>query len=522
MERYKYQVGLFMVFFCMHMFGQGKYEESFLVKRDVHLKVDAAYTNIVLETWTKNKVSVEGIIEGSGLSTNEIERLYKDWDIEAIGNSSAIEIVANSNSNGAEVGENQELSFIEPLVESIVGPMIKNLANSPLSDDFTSNMSHLNFDYEAYKKDPKGYMKEWEMEVEKAYEKKEGKHVIKQKVKVTNENEKAKRSLLFGFPNSPFPVDLDDLNFDDKEYKENKSAYVSKLNKKHKSRVTTKEVDLWLEEIALWEKDFEEKMEQWGEKLEESMEDWGENFERKMEEWGAKLERWADNFAEDFEENEKNQKKYVHVEKFENASLKKTPRTLYIKVPENAVLNIALLYGNLKAENLENKANISLKYGSLKAGSIANSSTRITAAYSSINVRNWVAGSLELKYAKNNYIDNAKTLNLVSSGSDVSIQKLSGDAIINGSFGDLSIEQIDSNFENLDIVLENTDARVKLPKGSYNLYYNGNKSKLKYPKMEDVSEISNGSTKIIKGYKGTSSSKKNIHISAKYSDVLLE
>lgn len=525
--RYKKLLLIALVVLCTKMFAQDKIDESFLVKENVIIELDATYTNVIFETWNKKKVSVVGIIEDENISKEERNRLEKEWLVEANGNGSLIQIKSKSKGHehpiSISIDIEDELSFIQPMIENIVEPIIQNLSDSPLSEDFTNNMSSLDFNYEAYKKDPKEYMQKWEKEVEKAYNKKGEKQSLKKKVIIKNGASSHKNTNMLGFPKSPFPVTLNNFDFDDEDYKEDKRAYLSKLNKKYKSNVTTKEVDKWLDEVKVWENNFEEKWEKWGEKVESSMEEWGENFGDKMEQWGEKVEKWAEKFADDFEKNEQNNHhKIIRMEKSNFNFSKKSPRTLLVKVPEEAQLILKIKYGNLDLKDLKNKSNVELKYASMKADNVSDEDSFIKADYSSVNVKNWNLGSLELKYAKNNYIENVGILNLVSSASDVVLEKISGDAIINGSFGDLEIHHIAKNFENLDIVLENTDAKLTLPKSDYSLYYNGNRSKLNYPSTEKFTEVKNGSSLIVKGNKGKSKSDKSIHITAKYSDVLLQ
>ena len=524
-QRYKKLVLIAFVVICTKLFSQEKYQESFLVKEDVLIQLDAKYTNVIVETWNKNNVSITGEITNKNLSKEEKERLQKEWNITANGNSSAIQINSNSDRikehESIDIDIEDEISFIEPMIENIVEPIIENLAQSPLSEDFSENMSDLNFDYEAYKKNPEGYMKEWEKLVEQIVDKEKGKHVQK-KIKIKHKSKNKNGHAMFGFPKSPFPGGLSNFNFDDNAYKADKNVYLAKLNKKHKSNVTTKEVDTWLEEVKKWEKKFEDKWEQWGEKFGASMEEWGENFGSKMEEWGRKVENWAEKFAVDYEKNEHNNRKFVRIEKHHFDRTKKSPRTLIIKVPEKSQLSLVIKYGNLSVENLVNNSNVTLKYGSMNADKVYGSDVLVKADYSSVLVRNWKSGSLDLKYSKDNLIENAGILNLVSSASDITLENLYGDAIINGSFGDLKISEIAKDFENLDIVLENTDAELSLPKSSYSLYFNGNKSKLKYPNSKKFSETKNGASVIVKGKEGSGKSTKNIHITAKYSDVVLE
>ena len=45
-------------------YSQKKYVESFNVSDNVEISVNTSFTNVVFETWNKNKVEVEAFIEG--------------------------------------------------------------------------------------------------------------------------------------------------------------------------------------------------------------------------------------------------------------------------------------------------------------------------------------------------------------------------------------------------------------------------------------------------------------------------
>jgi len=98
---------------------------------------------------------------------------------------------------------------------------------------------------------------------------------------------------------------------------------------------------------------------------------------------------------------------------------------------------------------------------------------------------------------------------LTSNSSNININTLKNNALIDGSFGDLNIKNIDDSFSSLNIILENSDAVIKLPKTNYNLLFKGNRSKFNNERTNK---------KVIKNYPEGGSSDKTIMVNAKYSD----
>ena len=98
--------------------------------------------------------------------------------------------------------------------------------------------------------------------------------------------------------------------------------------------------------------------------------------------------------------------------------------------------------------------------------------------------------------------------------SNIDIKTLDGNSIIDGSFGDLYIRNIAENFNNLNIVIENSDALLKLPNAiNYNLYFKGNHSKFNNERTN---------SKTIKHDPNNGKTNKTIIINAKYSNVVAE
>lgn len=323
--------------------------------------------------------------------------------------------------------------------------------------------------------------------------------------------------MLENMPMTPLPDDfmkeMGGIKFDFKQYQENSEEYMKAWEEKMEEK---------------FGKDFEVKMEAWAEKyekdaekMEKEMEAWGEkfgkDFEIKMEAWGEnfgkQMEAWGEDFAKQWEEGQSAK------------GFKSKPgvkRTIIIRMPKDATLDLNVRHGELKlAESVQNlKAN--LNYTKLTANSIDGAKTSIIAAYAPVTVSNWVKGELQLNFVDDCKIDKIGIIHLNANSSDVVINKINEKAFINGSFGMLQLKEIGAGFTAIDLVLENSEANVKLPNGAFDFFYSGSKSKLKYPSSLQVTETKSRDKELIKGFSSAKNSPKTITINARFSDVVFQ
>ena len=78
--------------------AQENYKESFKVGDDVVISVNASHTDVVFETWNKNKVEVEAFVEGEDLTKEEKRKIFENWNLDVIGNSKKIVVTSNKGS----------------------------------------------------------------------------------------------------------------------------------------------------------------------------------------------------------------------------------------------------------------------------------------------------------------------------------------------------------------------------------------------------------------------------------------
>ncbi|MGE5943344.1 MAG: hypothetical protein ACM31G_03290 [Flavobacteriales bacterium] len=452
-----------------------KLSQSIKVDKDVILNLNTSNCNIEFDTWNKNVVEIEAYIEGEKLSKEELEKALKAWGVSVDATSKEISITTKGNApaawsqsmHGNNVDVNvildelkYNLAYLPELPEMPVMPAIPEMPPLP---ELPEGINNMQFDYEAYKKDGEKYIEKWS----KKFESKFG----------------------------------DDY---------------------------AKKMETWGEKFG----------EEWGEKYGKQMEAWGERFAAQMEANAARMEANAARMEQREEqkkqvmilreESEKEREKIaderekladerrVVVEKIiNNGSNSNVKKTIKIKIPKDAKIKVDVKHGELKfVSNVDNlRANLS--YTKFIANSINGSKTSINASYSPVNVAYWNVGELNLNFVKTAELKNVKRLVLTSNSSNVKIENVIDNAIIDGSIGDLKILKVDDAFTNLNITLQNSDAVITLPKVDYNLQYKGTRSRLKHPKKTSSDTVSTYST-------NNSNTNKTIVVNAKYSNVVMQ
>jgi len=543
------RIAIVLLLFCVSLVSaQSTYKESFNVGDDAVVSVNTSHTNVVFETWNKDVVQVEAFIDDESLSAKEKAEVFKNWDLEVLGNSKKIVIKSNDGSlwGGFEsMGSLKALDRLESLEDLDMSGLdaLKELKNMPIFEQ----LSNMDWDVAVPEVPELDKLPAWPFNGSRPN--------IKSGDEYNYYTEKNGKS----------------YTFDRGEYKKNKQAYVDKLNRKYNSSVKVQQVDSWLDEVDEWAANIEEVMEEWGEnfgkqfeqqfgpEFELKMEKWGEEFGKDMEKWGEEfgekfgeeMEKWGEEFgkdmekwAEQFEENAEkwaeqfddedgnvrtkvittpHGNKTVIINGDSNNGLfnttKKAKKTIIIKMPKGTRTDINVRHGEVKMADAHN-LKATLNYAKLSANSIDGGETLINAAYAPVYVNNWQDGVLDLSYVDDCKLNNVKKINLLANSSNVNINSLTKEAFLSGSFGSLFVNSISDNFESIDIVLENTDATLSLPKTGFNLHYNGKKSRFETPTALNITtDTQSNSRTLIKGYFQTKNTGKSLTINASYSNV---
>ena len=494
-----------------------KTSQSIKVSKDVVVELNTSYVEIEIDTWNKDVVEVEAYIEGQKLSEDELKQALDVWNLNVIGSYDKVII---SSEGGRSVGllnigdyttvlQNLEFNLADlpemptmpelPIMSGM--PQLPAMPIMPELPELPKGVTTIDFDYDRYQEEGETYLTEWS----KKYEKKGGKEFQKRM------EEWARK-------------------FADSGYQEK----MEKWGKEYGKRFDGK----WAKDMEKWGEDLGEKF---GEDWSKKMEDWGERFSKEMEskakviEYRAEaMEKRVEALAERKEERndmllEKREERRQALEEreallqnrkesrlssyLESNGNTKVRKVIKIKIPKKAKLKMNVRHGELKIVSALHNAKGDISHSFLVAEHINGSETSINVSYSPVVINTWDVGTLNLNFVDKAQIKTAKNLVLNSKSSNINIENLTDTGIIDGSFGDLTISNLPESFKNLNLVLENSDALINLPKNiDYTLYFKGNRSKYNNKVTTQ---------KTIRNYPEGQSSNRNIMVNAKFSNVII-
>jgi len=518
---------LILLFFCFTIPVTAqqkltKLSEKIDVTKDVNIDLNTSYVQIEIDTWNKNTLEIEAYIEGEKLSKEELQEALKAWDLKVEGSGDYVKI----SSEGSPTSWN-------------------NL------HELNLNLEDLNLDLESLK-----HLENLHIEFAEMPEMPEMPELPEMPEIARLKTEKMPK-----MPKLPkLPKGVKNVSFDTEAYEKDGEAYLNKWSEEFEEKNQEK-MKAWGREMAKVDfSSYEKEMEKWGERFGkeygEKMEAWGKEFELRFDDkWSEKMEAWEEKYGKEMEEHahiieqrveareksreksrearleamekrlevraEAREKRLEAHEKHRSANHSRSlhlksnnvKRTIKIKMPKKAKLKMNVRHGELKMSSVINNLKADISHGILVANHIDGSETSINVSYSPIDITTWSLGELNIKYVEDAHIQTVGSLVLNSISSDIVLSNLVNNAIIDGSFGDLTIANIADSFSNLNIILENSEALLALPKNDYSFYFKGNRSKLN-------NVMTNKKT--IENYPSGKNSVKSIVLNAKYSDIILK
>ena len=483
------------------------------VTKDVEIDFNTSYVHIEIDTWNKNTVEVEAYIEGEKLSKEELQQALKAWNLKVEGSGSNVSITSDGSHGSWSLFETthsgleslEALEALEILGDLDLGDLpdmpempelpempeiarleVPEAPEMPELPELPDGITNVSFDSQAYKKEGEAYLERWS----KDYPAKN-----REKMKAWG-REMAK-------------VDFS-------SYEKRMEAWGERFGKQFGEEYG-KKMEAWGEEFGKrFDGEWSKKMEAWGERYGKQMEERAKVMEKRMASREKAMEKRQEKMAKSLEKRQKaHEKRREHLlDRFEshNSDVK---RTIKIRMPKGAKLNMNVRHGELKMASVIYNLKANISHAILLANHIDGSDTSISVSYSPVQISTWSDGELNLKYVEDAHLNSVASLRLNSNSSDMYIDNLTGTAIIDGSFGDLSISRISDAFTNLNIILENSEAVIKLPSNTvdYSMYFKGNRSRLN-------DELTTQQT--INNYPNSKTSGKTIVINAKFSDVALK
>ena len=314
-----------------------------------------------------------------------------------------------------------------------------------------------------------------------------------------------------------FHQSMSGIKFDYEAFQKDGDKYIEKFEKEMEGRFGKdfeKSMEAWaknFEKDSEKMKDFEMKMEAWGESFGKDMEAWGESF-------GKSMEAWASNFEKQMENGNFEDRKVKALKNRDGAAMK----SLKLMVPKQAKLQLNVRHGDVKLSGTTQNLNADFSHSKFSANRIAGKDTRVNVAYSPVNIKDWDYGVLNASYVKNFNIDKARSIKLSCKSSDVTIKEIGETGILAGSFGELNILKLNPDFKTLEISLENSDLKLKLPGSAYDFVYRGSQSKVKVPSGLSLKTTKSYDKEILNGYHKAQGQERSININANFSEVVLD
>ncbi|TCK68794.1 hypothetical protein DFQ05_0304 [Winogradskyella wandonensis] len=481
-----------------------KTSQTAKVNKDVVVELNTNYVEIEIDTWNKDEVKIEAYLESDVLSQEDLKKALKTWNLNFDATLDKVYISSEGGRGAGLFPRNsyddilQELEFsLADLPEIPEIKVLPNMANFPdlpeLPEmpefpelpELPEGVKTIQFDYDRYQKEGEKYLSKWS----KRYEKEGGKELQKR-------------------------MEAWAKKFAESGYEEKMAKWGEEYGKRFEGQ-WAKDMEKWGEEFG---ESFGKDMEKWGEDLGKKMEAWGERFGKQMEQRAKALEKRAEAMEKRAEQTAKrkeamqDRKASIFAQSYNSDRNSKVKRVIKITMPKKAKLKLNVRHGELKIASAVHNARGDVSHTFFVAENIDGSDTSINVSYSPVAINSWNVGSLNLNFVKNAEIKRANNLMLTSKSSNIVIKNLTDTGIINGSFGDLTISNLAETFNNLNLVLENSDAFVEIPESvNYSLFFNGNRSKYNNEPTKQ---------KTVKRYDGKPTSK-TIVVNAKYSSVTM-
>ncbi len=242
---------------------------------------------------------------------------------------------------------------------------------------------------------------------------------------------------------------------------------------------------------------------------------WRGDFSREMEAWASQFINQMANV------NGGNITLYSSV-KTRNTKDITSNRVIKIKMPKGATVGMNVRHGKVQLAPRAINVKASLSHTQLIADVVDGKQTDIRVSYSPVIVNEWNNGRLVVNYVKNCRIENANNIQINADSSNIFIDELLSNGAIAGSFGNITIANIKNSFSALDLILENCDLKIEIPKTAFNFTYSGARSRIKLPTTMQAKSRRSLGGEFINGYHTTRNTDKAIVINAKYSDVILQ
>lgn len=418
---YKHIITFIAISFLGTAFAQKfdkKFTENFKTNKDVEVAINASNTDINVTTWAKNEVQIDAFIEIEGITKEEAEKYFKDWEFEALGNSKKVKITSKGNGafnfkNDFVFFDGMDFDFKMPDIDfSNIEAII--LPDMNFDFDFDFNFEDIiDFDENIGKNGQYDFI--WNDGDDKV--------VIKSK-KDWEAFKKTKRY---------------------KELKEKMSLTKEKMRKK-----------------------FSISKEEMKQKIQQAKKEYNRIDREEIKKELAKAKELLKELNFNVHSNSNSDDVII------NGKNIKIKKRLEIKVPKGATFDLNTRHCKVKLPNTVAFGNI--KYGSFDANSLIDS--KLTVDYSKVNINDLNACTLFLNNVTDAKIASVTNTNLSNNSSGVHIIKINENVTLSDKLGELTIDSFNPNFGEFILNLSQSDATIILGRVPSKFKYNVNRVKL--------------------------------------------
>ena len=394
------------------------FSESFKTKKDVEVAINAANADITVTTWNKNEVQINAYIEVEGVSKEEAEKYFKNWNFEALGNARKVQITAKGSN---KFNFKNDFVFFDNTDFDIQIPEI----------DFTNIetivLPEMNFDFDFDLENLLDNLEDFDEKIEKSgsykFSWKDDEHDIK--INSKKEWEAFKKTKDYKALKEKMKFNKEKVRV---EFAKSKAEMKKALAKSRK-------------EVAKIDK---------------------EKIQKELAEVKEKLKSFKQNYNTDKNTIILNSKKVIIKKRIE------------IKVPKEATFDLNTRHCKVKLPNTV--AYGTVKYGSFNANNL--SGGKLTIHYAPVTINDLNACTLFLNNVTDAKIASVTNTALRNNSSDVTIVKVNENVNLTDKFGRILINGFNTNFGDFILNLSQSDATLILGTVPATFQYNVNRVKL--------------------------------------------
>lgn len=403
-----------------------KFTENFKTNKEVEVAINASNTDINVTVWDKNEVQIDAFIEIEGITKEEAEKYFKDWEFEALGNSKKVKITSKGNGafnfkNDFVFFDGMNFDFKMPDIDfSNIEAII--LPDMDFDFDFDFDFEDIidlddnigeNGRYDFIWNDGDDIVVIKSKEDWDAFKKTKRYKELKEKMSLTKEKMRRKFSVS----------------------KEEMKQKIQEAKKRYK-KIDREEIE---QELA---------------KAKELLQELNFNFKSKS------------NFNSD--------------DVIINGKNIKIKKRLEIKVPKGATFDLNTRHCKVKLPNTVAFGNV--KYGSFDANNLFGG--KLTVDYSTVTINNLNACTLFLNNVTDANIASVTNTTISNNSSGVNIIKINENVNLSDKFGELTIDSFNPNFGEFILNLSQSNATLILGDVASKFKYQVNRVKMDNQNMK--------------------------------------